>query len=156
MRRDGFALEKVAIRMVKEPPLYSDRPLNSPESVVKLMADTLKEYDREVFAIINLRTDMVPINVNIVSVGAINQAMVHPREVLKSTILSNGAGIMMIHNHVSGSMKPSREDIRVTGRMAEVCELMGIRLCGTGRKVLFLLGTGYATDTGGTICKNVR
>ena len=128
MKRDGFALEQVAIRMVKEPPLYSDQPLNTPESVVKLMADTLKEYDREVFAIINLRTDMKPVNINIVSVGAMNQAMVHPREVLKSAILSNSYGIMMVHNHVTGNLKPSPEDIRVTGRLAEICELMGIRL----------------------------
>lgn len=128
MKRDGFALEQVAIRMVKEPPLYSDRPLNTPESVVKLMADTLKEYDREVFAIINLRTDMKPVNINIVSVGAMNQAMVRPREVLKSAILSNSYGIMMVHNHVTGNLKPSPEDIRVTGRLAEICELMGIRL----------------------------
>jgi DNA repair protein RadC len=54
---DSFELDRVAIRMVKEPPLYSDVNLNSPQTVVKLMADTLKDMDREVFAVVNLRTD---------------------------------------------------------------------------------------------------
>ena len=86
-----FYLNNVAIRLVKEPPLQSDYPLDNPEAVVKLMADTLKDYDREVFAVINLQADLRPINVNIVSVGALEQSLVHPREVMKSTILSNAA-----------------------------------------------------------------
>ena len=75
-----FRLDKVAIRMVKEPPLYSEVPINNPQAAVKLMADTLKDYDREVFAIINFRPDLKPINVNFVSMGALDQSLVHPRE----------------------------------------------------------------------------
>ncbi len=128
MSREEFRLDKVAIRMVKEPPLYSDHPLSGPDAVVKLMADTLRDYDREVFAIINLRSNLKPINVNFVSVGALDQSLVHPREVLKTTILSNAALVMLVHNHPSGKMSPSKEDINITDRMAQLCSLMGIDL----------------------------
>ena len=128
MDKNIFALDRVAIRMVKEPPLYSDTPIESPQAVVQVMADTLKGYDREVFAIINLRPDLKPINVNIVSVGALDQSLVHPREAIKSMVLSNAASVMMVHNHTTGSMSPSKDDIAVTDRMAQLCGLLGIKL----------------------------
>ena len=128
MDKNIFALDRVAIRMVKEPPLYSDTPIESPQAVVQVMADTLKDYDREVFAIINLRPDLKPINVNIVSVGALDQSLVHPREAIKSMVLSNAASVMIVHNHTTGSMSPSKDDIAVTDRMAQLCGLLGIKL----------------------------
>jgi len=128
MDKDVFTLDRVAIRMVKEPPLFSDTPINGPQEVVKVMADTLRNYDREVFAIINLRPDLKPINVNIVSMGALDQSLVHPREVIKSMVLSNAASVMMVHNHTTGSMSPSKEDIAVTDRMSQLCGLLGIKL----------------------------
>lgn len=128
MDKNIFALDRVAIRMVKEPPLYSDTPLNSPQAVVQVMADMLRDYDREVFAIINLRPDLKPINVNIVSMGALDQSIVHPREAIKSMVLSNAASVMMVHNHTTGSKSPSREDVAVTDRMAQLCGLLGIKL----------------------------
>lgn len=128
MSSKHFYLNNVAIRLVKEPPLHSDYPLDNPGDVVKLMAETLKDYDREVFAVINLQADLRPINVNIVSVGALEQSLVHPREVLKSTILSNASCVMLCHNHPSGRLSPSREDIAVTDRLAQVCGLLGVRL----------------------------
>ena len=97
--RKSFHLDQAAIRMVKEPPLYSEFPLNSPQAVVKLLADIYKDYDREVFTVVNLRPDLKPINLNIVSIGALDQAMAHPREVMKSAILSNASSIMLVHNH---------------------------------------------------------
>ena len=92
-------LQKAQIRLVKEPSLYSEEPVNTPGAAVKLVADTLKDYDREVVAVINLRPDMKPINMNIVSMGALDQSLIHPRELMKSTILSNASSLMMVHNH---------------------------------------------------------
>ena len=114
--------------MVKEPPLYSDHPIHGPEAVVKLMADTLSEYDREVFAIINFRPDLRPINVNFVSMGALDQSLVHPREAIKSMVLSNAASVMMVHNHTTGAVFPSKDDVAVTDRMAQLCSMLGIKL----------------------------
>ena len=106
-----FQLDKVAIRLVKEPPLKAWVPFNEPLIVAKVMAEELGDYDREVVAVVNLRADLKPINVNIVSIGTLEQSLIHPRELLKSTILSNASSIIMVHNHPSGSMKPSEDDI---------------------------------------------
>ena len=51
---DKFSLKEVAIRMVEMPPLLSDIPFNGPEEAAKAMTDLLKDYDREVFAVVNL------------------------------------------------------------------------------------------------------
>ena len=52
-KKNPYKLDQVAIRVVKERPLISDEPVNSPEKVVKLVHELLKDYDREVFAVIN-------------------------------------------------------------------------------------------------------
>lgn len=128
MMNKEFTIDQVAIRMVKEPPLYADYPLDSPRAVIRLMADTLKDYDREVVAVINLRANLKPINVNLVSMGSLNHALAHPRELFKSMILSNAAGIIMVHNHPSDRLEPSKDDIRLTENMATLCGLMGVKL----------------------------
>lgn len=121
-------LEVVNIRLVKEPSIYSDKILDSPQAVVELMAKELAQYDREVLCILNMKTDGQVINMNIVSVGTVNSSLVNPREVFKSSILSNASGIIAIHNHPSGNIKPSREDRNITKRLKECGELMGIEL----------------------------
>lgn len=119
-------LEQVAVRLVKQPPLYSDVPMNNPEAAVRVMNDFLAEMDRELVCIVNLQADLKPINMNIVSAGALDEAIVHPREIMKSAILSNANSMMLIHNHPSGSVSPSEKDIQVTIRLQEVGSLMGI------------------------------
>ena len=128
MTETPYSLDRVAIRMVKEPPLYSSTPVRSPDDAVRLMAEMLKGYDREVFCIVNFRNDMTPINMNIVSMGTLNASLVHPREILKSSILSNAAHVMAFHNHPSGSLSPSQEDIQITDRLQKLLDLAGIPL----------------------------
>lgn len=124
--KSNTALDQVAIRMISQPPLYSDQPMNSPEEAIRVMNDFLSDMDRELFCIVNLQSDLKPINMNIVSAGAINESIAHPREIMKSAILSNASSMILIHNHPSGNVQPSKEDIHVTARMQEVGTLLGI------------------------------
>ena len=73
-----YKLNQVAIRLVDMPPLLSDTPMDGPEAAVKVMADMLKDYDREIVAIVNLQSDGRPINMNVVSMGALDQSMASP------------------------------------------------------------------------------
>ena len=91
---DGDELEVVNIRLVKEPSLYSEQTLDSPQAVVELMAKELSQYDREVFCILNMKNNGQVINMNLVSVGTINASLVIPREVFKSSILANASAII--------------------------------------------------------------
>ena len=121
-------LEQVAIRMVEQPPLYSKEPMNNPDDAIRVMNEFLSQMDRELFCIVNLQADLTPINMNIVSVGSLNEALINPREIFKSAILSNAHSMMLIHNHPSGNLTPSTSDIQTTARMQELGELMGISL----------------------------
>ncbi len=125
---DDFKLDVVSVRLVKDAPIYSEHPFSNPYEAVAVLGDIMCEFDREVVAVVNLRSDLKPINVTFASMGALNEAMIHPREMLKASILSNAASIVMIHSHPSGNLLPSRSDTMVTDRMLSVCELLGISL----------------------------
>ena len=75
-----------------------------------------------------MNTKNEPTNITVVSVGSLNKAIVHPREVFKTAILSNAASIMAFHNHPSGDPNPSKEDINITLRLKECGKIMGIEL----------------------------
>ena len=106
-------IDVVSIRLVEEPPLYSSKKLKNSCDVAELFQDFLKDCDREMFCILNLRTKSQVINVNVVGMGTLNSVLVHPREVFKSAILSNASNIILAHNHPSGDPEPSRHDIEV-------------------------------------------
>ncbi len=127
-RPNDEKIEVVNIRMVKEPSLYSTEKIRSPEDVLRVIAKELATYDREVFAVLNLKTNGQPINLNICSVGTLDASVVSPREVFKSTILSNSAAFVAVHNHPSGSLNPSREDKDVTKRLLSCSELLGVKM----------------------------
>ena len=91
-----------------------------------LLGKELCELDREVICIVNLRTDGIPLNCNFVSVGVVDQSIAHPREIFKSSILSNATSMILIHNHPSGNLEPSKWDTILTDRMLKLGELIGI------------------------------
>ena len=98
-KKNENEIKVVNVRLVKEPSLYSTKEVTSPEAVMEVVAGELKNYDREVFAILNLKTNGKPINLHICSVGTLDAAMINPREAFKAIILSNAASFICIHNH---------------------------------------------------------
>lgn len=127
-KEKAFQIDQVAVRLVKTDELTYHEPLTSPESVVKAMSEMMSQFDREVVGIINLKADMVPINIHFASVGIVNEAMAHPREIFKTAILSNAASMLLLHNHPSGRLFPSEEDTMITDRMLKASRIMGIPL----------------------------
>ena len=94
---DPNELRVVNIRMVREPSLYSEQKISCPEDAVRIIAKDLATYDREVFAVLNMKTNGQVINLNICSMGTLDASMVSPREIFKSSILSNAASFIAIH-----------------------------------------------------------
>ena len=119
----------VSIKMVKESSfLYQTRTISSPNDAYEMIREQLEGLDREQFMIACLNTKNEPTNISVVAVGTLNKAIVHPREVFKTAILSNAASIMAFHNHPSGETTPSQQDIQLTNRLYEAGELLGIKL----------------------------
>ena len=121
-------IKVVNIRLVKEPSLYSDRPIKSSEDVMKVIAKELASYDREVFLVLNLKLNGQVINMNVCSVGTLTNSLVSPRDVFKSAILSNAGAFIAVHNHPSGSLEPSQEDKDITKVLLKAGKILDIRM----------------------------
>ena len=128
MEEKKYGLDVVKIRLVREDPLAPDRIIDGPQAAVDVLCEELSDYDREVFCVINLRTDKSVINMNIVSVGTVNSSYACPRDVFKSSILSNAVGIVLLHNHPSGNVIPSQADIEVTRKLQEAGKVLDIQV----------------------------
>ena len=93
----------VNIRMVREPSLFSETPVRTPQDVMKVIAEEMATYDREVVGILNLKSNGQVINMNICSIGTLNASLVSARETMKSAVLSNSAAFIVFHQHPSGN-----------------------------------------------------
>lgn len=125
---EGHGLRNVSIRLVEEPPLLCDEPMDSPEVAVRILGRWLATMDRELVCVINFRSDLRPICMSVCSVGALNESIVHPREIMKSAILANAASFMLVHCHPSGRLESSQNDVAVTDTMQRAGEILGIRM----------------------------
>ena len=123
-----FYIEQVGIRQVREKVYYSESAINGPKAAVDILAEEIRYYDREVIGIVNVDSKLTPLNVSICSIGTINRSLVNPREMLKTSILSNASGVVVMHNHPSGSVEPSEQDFAITQRLSIVYKMMGIDL----------------------------
>jgi DNA repair protein RadC len=88
----------------------------------------LRHETREYFFAIHLDGKNRICCIDEVSIGSLNQSVVHPREVFKTALLSSAAAIIVLHNHPTGDPAPSREDIEITRRLKEVGEIIGVKL----------------------------
>lgn len=128
-----YKLEQVSVRLklCEETPLYSTEQIDTPRRAIDVMKDMLRQLDREYVCIVNLDNGGHPINFNVVSIGNINSSIVSVREILKSSILSNAAATLMLHNHPSYRTEkpvPSTEDNISTLNVMMASEIMGIPL----------------------------
>lgn len=123
-----FSIDQAGIRMVKERSYYSEIPVTSPKVAVRLLGEEMRQYDRELVAVVNCTSALRPINVSICSIGTINRALISPRELLKTSILTNSSSVILVHSHPSGDPTPSKLDMRITERLKEVYEMMDIQL----------------------------
>ncbi|MDD7283489.1 MAG: JAB domain-containing protein [Clostridium sp.] len=124
----GYELKTVSVRLVEDAPIFSDHELNNPQAVYDCIGDYIASFDREVVCIAYLNTRGQPIACSIVSMGSLAEAMAHPRELFKAAFLSNANSMIMVHNHPSGNLYPSKTDTIITDRLLQVCSLVSIPL----------------------------
>ena len=105
----------------------SKKPLvKTPDDIVALVRSRLKGKKREHFLALLLDTRGQLIKISEISVGSLDTSVVHPREVFKEAISASAASVILVHNHPSGDSTPSEDDIKLTKRLAEAGEIMGI------------------------------
>lgn len=106
----------------------SSKRLTTPEEVAAMVRQYLHDPDREVVVALMLSTKQEIIGINTVSIGILDQSLVHPREVFKPALLMNAAAIILAHNHPSADTTPSVEDRTVSLRIAEAGKVLGVEL----------------------------
>ena len=99
----------------------------APQQVYDTFTFLMKET-KEMFITLHLDGKNRIIAMDLVSIGSLNQSIVHPREVFKTALLSNAASLILIHQHPTGDPTPSSEDIAITRRLKEAGEIMGIKI----------------------------
>lgn len=102
--------------------------LDSPEKVWQMLLPEMAGLRKEEFRVLVLNNKNMLIRKSVVSIGTISETIVHPREVFREAIRENGASIIVAHNHPSGEVAPSKDDIITTRRLSETGKLIGIPL----------------------------
>jgi len=100
--------------------------VKTPEEVVNLVKSRLKGKKKEYFLALLLDTRNQLIKVSEISVGSLDSNIVHPREVFKEAISASAASVIFVHNHPSGDPTASEDDIKLTKRLAQTGEIVGI------------------------------
>lgn len=101
--------------------------LLSPEDVWSRMED-IRSSKKEHFVVFYLDSRSQEIRRDIISIGTLNETLVHPREVFEQAIKQNAASVMFAHNHPSGDESPSAADIDLTKRLADAGRLLDIEV----------------------------
>ncbi|MGM5485148.1 MAG: RadC family protein [Nanobdellota archaeon] len=104
------------------------KEITKPEDVYNMFYDDMKGKKREHFYALFLDTKNRVIKKELISVGTLNQSIVHPRDVFREAIRNSAASIILMHNHPSGDPQPSEEDRKITEVMKRSGELIGIKV----------------------------
>ncbi len=114
--------------MVREnAPEWLTKKFSAPNVIFEMFSDLARET-KEHFLSVHLDGKNRIVAFDRISMGSLNQSIVHPREVFKTALLSSSAAIVFIHNHPTGDPTPSNEDITITRRLKEAGDLLGIKV----------------------------
>ncbi|EHJ08569.1 RadC family protein [Staphylococcus simiae] len=135
---------------ISQPDIIKKFKITKPEDVAELMMPSMKDLAQEHFMLILLNSKNIVIKQVCVFKGTLNSSIVHPREVFNIAIKESANAVIAVHNHPSGDVTPSQEDIITTIRLKECGELLGIELLDHiiigDNKFTSLVEAGYFED----------
>jgi len=103
-----------------------DKAITSPDEVAEYFIPRLRDEMKELFLVICLSSANKITKYEVISEGSLDSTVVHPREVFKVAIENHAKSIILMHNHPSGNVNPSQEDIAMTKKLAEAGKIMDI------------------------------
>lgn len=109
-------------------PPHDQYTVRSPKDVFDLLEPDFRYETKEHFTCLFLNTKNRVIFKEIISIGSLNSAIVHPREVFRAAIKRCSASLICAHNHPSGDSTPSTEDLILTKRLRDAGEIIGIEV----------------------------
>jgi DNA repair protein RadC len=122
---------KAAFALAKRQQLSLAKPtvsVNNPQALGKAVWKEIKDKKKEHFKLVLLNTRNLVVGVVPISTGTLSASLVHPREVFKEAIRHSAASVAIAHNHPSGDVTPSEEDLQLTKRLIQAGRLLGIEV----------------------------
>ncbi len=120
-----FELSK---RMNREVAIINDLKINNSKIIYNYYKDVIENKMQEHFYCVYLDNQKKVIKDKLLFIGTINQSLVHPREIFKEAYLLSASSIICVHNHPSGNVIPSKEDLLITDKLVEIGNLFGIKI----------------------------
>ncbi len=105
-----------------------NKKIKAARDVVEYMEGRIPDETKEHLFVLHLNTKNQIMKAELVSVGTLNAALIHPREVFKSAIRESAHAIILVHNHPSGDVEPSNADKQVTALLKEASAIIQIDL----------------------------
>ena len=119
-------MSRIRWQMVREDGPESEPFKDAGDVATYLIRQGYADRDREAFIVLLLDVKHRVIAEEVVTIGILDGALIHPREVFKAAVAGSAAGIILAHNHPSGDPKPSGQDAEVTKRLHKAGEVLGI------------------------------
>ena len=116
------------VKRINKPINKENIKIKDAKDVAKLLMNELKYEKREVVKVILLNSKNIVLKIKDISYGGTNFAMIEPKEILAEAIKLQAPKIIMVHNHPSGDVTPSKADFNITDRIYEAAGILGIEL----------------------------
>ena len=131
MQKENLGAEfqdlKVRVELVRDGDYHVGPVIKCSKDAGKLMQYLVKK-DREHFICIHLNTRNIVVGIETVAIGTLNACGISSREVFKAAILSSAAGVILVHNHVSGNPLASEDDVEITKGLVKSGKILGIEV----------------------------
>ena len=120
-----YEIRIVKVGCVKE--AEDPKKVTSPEDIIPYLK-AIRNEQQENFVCASLDGAGHVIQVRVITIGLMNHSLVHPRETFRGAIMDNAASVILAHNHPSGSLEPSSQDIAITNQLKEAGNIIGIQV----------------------------
>ena len=120
-----LAATEIAKRQLKEE-IVGKAVINGPEDVLEYLSISMANLKEEVFKVIYLNSANVVLAAEDLFKGTVDQSAVYPREIIKRAFELNASGLIFVHNHPSGNLKPSEHDFSLNERLAKACRAVDL------------------------------
>lgn len=120
-------LKKVRIKLVDDGKIDSDCEITNYKEAILAAKKYICDCNREIICAICMAGKR-PVNFIVLSMGTVNYSLVPVGELIKTALLTNATGVILLHNHPSGNCYPSGEDISLTDKVVRACELCDLKL----------------------------
>lgn len=130
--KEAKALELLAVfevvKRVQRNQVMEVSVVDHPSVLIEWLTSEMMDKTQEHFLVVYLNVQNQVVSYRTLFIGTLDRSIVHPREVFKEAVNNSASKIIVVHNHPSGSLKPSQQDIDVTNLLMEAGKMMGIPL----------------------------